>query len=115
MLDPNRALSLGVPTKVADAITATGTGQSRAFSIINSMAGKSEVVCTCDGTFTVLDGNLESSANGGDAVPVWIVVTVFNFIGSPVFVFDATPGIIYRFNVSHITQSVAPNIIATHR
>lgn len=109
MLSPNRALMKGVPTLVGEAMTATGTGEVRPFSILNPPGAEGVVTCQASGTFTVLNGNLEASLDGGTT---WSVLVAFDFVASAIFIFNAAAGALYRFNVANITQSIVPSITA---
>lgn len=104
-----RALMRGVPQKVGEAITATGTGNIRPFSILKVPGPSTPVRCMHDGTVTAFAGNLEYSLDGG---VTWRVFIAFDFFATPNFTFNADAGVLYRFNVTGITQSVVPNIWA---
>jgi len=110
MLDPSRALERGIPTKIAELVTATGTNQVRPFSILGVPSAPNKVHCQPTGAFTALDGNIESSINGGQT---WLTYAAFNFATTKVVVFEAAPGVLYRFNVTTITQTTPPDIYAT--
>lgn len=110
MLNPPRGLLSGVPTLVGESINATGVSDVRLFSVSAPPGQSRTVKCQAVGTFTVFDGNLEVSMDGGTTYSTFVA---FDFVASAVFIFDVTPGVLYRFNISNITQSVAPNIYAT--
>lgn len=110
MLGTNRGLLRGVPTLVGESIIAVGTDQVRQFSIINPPSGNNTVRCQLTGTTTLFNGNLESSVDGGTT---WSVRIPFDFITTPIFEFNATPGVLYRFNVGSIIYTVEVNIYAT--
>lgn len=107
MLTPNRALLSGIPTLVGDALDATGTGQVRPFSVVKNR--EASVSFYTDGAFTALNGTIDISNDGGTT---WLVFGSFDFVSSKVFSMTLTPGMLYVFNITNITQSTPPNIYA---
>lgn len=110
MLAPNRALMVGVPTLVGESIDATGTSDIRAFSVLKPPSSPGAVTFIPVGTFTAFDGTIEASPDGGTT---WIPFAAFDFMVTLVLVLNLGSGINYRFNISNITQTVPPNILAT--
>jgi len=108
----DKALPRGVPTLVAEAITATGTANVRPFSVLGVPGAINSVICQAIGTFTAFSGNIEASSDGQTT---WSIFAAFDFVSTNAkfITFDAFPGLSYRFNVSVITQTVAPSIRTT--
>jgi len=111
LLDPDRALMRGVPTKVIEAATGNGTSFSHAFSVIrNPMADGADIVFQAIGTFTIFNGIIEASSNGGTN---WVTAFNFDFVASPLTEFEFFAGLVYRFNISNITETAPPDVLAT--
>lgn len=110
MITPNRALLSGIPTLVGSALAATGTANVIAFSVIKNPMASGATMLQAIGTFTVLNGLIEVSSDGGTT---WTTYTNFDLITSPNPIFNLGSGLLFRLNVLNITLSVAPNIFAT--
>lgn len=96
LLDPDRALMRGVPTKVVEAATTTGTAFSHAFSIVRNPNADGEVHFVGQGVYSQANGNIEVTADNGTS---WQVYQAFDFIANPVMRLDLGSGLAYRFNL----------------
>ena len=74
---------------------------------ISAWSTPSKVFAQAIGTFTVFNGNIEMSLDGGTT---WAKFTTFDFAANPSFDFEASNGPLFRFNTLNITQSVPPDI-----
>ena len=109
MLTPNRALQRGFPTTVAESVDAADTDEVRAFSVLGVPGALNTVKCQVTGTFVAFSGNLEASLDGQTS---WSTFLAFDFLASEIFIFDASPGVSYRFNPSTVTTPVSLGIEA---
>jgi hypothetical protein len=110
MLTPSRGLQQGLPTLVGVDIDAADTTNVRPFSVGGTPGHNPTVRCQAVGTFTAFTGNLEESHDGQTN---WSTFIAFDFAASEIFIFDAAPGVSYRFNPSTVTAAVDPSIYAT--
>jgi len=110
MLLPSRGLSRGLPSLVGVDIDAADTNNVRSFSIGGTPGHNASVRCQAVGTFTAFIGNLEESHDGQTT---WSTFQAFDFVASEIFLFDAAPGVSYRFNPTTVTAAVDPSIYAT--
>lgn len=108
MLNPPLALLPATPSTVCKGISSTGTAYSHIFSIV-SKGRPNKVTCQAIGAFTVLDGSIEASLNAAD----WSFLHGFDFVATPIIILEPVEGTLYRFNVSNLTETVAPDIIAS--
>jgi hypothetical protein len=111
MLTPSRALLRGFPTLVGETVSTTTTDEMRPFSYGGAPGSPGTITLEAtSGTFTAFTGNLQQSSNRQTD---WVNFMTFDFQASPVFIFDAVPGISYRLSPSTVTQSDPPDVYAT--
>lgn len=96
------ALSKGRIVTVVDAATGTGTTKSLVFSI--PPVGPVQTVQFGQVGATVINGNIESSMDGGTT---WRTFSAFDLIANPVMTIELVAGVIYRFNISNLTTTPA--------
>jgi hypothetical protein len=110
MLTPSRGLSRGFSTLVAESVTTTGTDQVRPFSVGGTPGHNPVVRCQLAGTADAYSGNLEESHDGQSK---WSTFLAFDFGASEIFLFDAAPGVSYRFNATTVTTPVTLGVRVT--
>jgi hypothetical protein len=101
MLQPI-GLNVGNPTKIGNALVATGTGRVVPFSIICPPGAHTVKVSQVGAT--VLTGNFEFSSDGQIT---WQVLAAFDLIANKSIDIAVIPGVAYRTNVATLTTTPA--------
>lgn len=102
------ALSRGIPVElVTDMANGASGAQGSEFCIPPIPAAVPTVVFTAQGTFTVLDGNIQATQDDGTT---WRNFLAFDFVAQPVLAVELQPGVGYRFNFTTVTSSTTVDV-----